>query len=60
MRMSGLEAARRWTEADVNVGDLARRSVVVARGDEHILEAARRMRDEHVGCLVGGRHLRRA
>ncbi|MCZ7681593.1 MAG: CBS domain-containing protein [Sandaracinaceae bacterium] len=34
------------------MADLSRRSVVVARGDEHILEAACRMRDEHVGCLV--------
>ena len=25
---------------------------MVARGDEHIFEAARRMRDQHVGCLV--------
>ncbi len=36
----------------MKVGDLARRAVVVARGDEPLLEAARRMRDQHVGCLV--------
>lgn len=36
----------------MRVGDLCTRDVVVARGDEHLLEAGRRMRDRHVGSLV--------
>lgn len=36
----------------MKVGELCTRTVVVARGDEHILEAGRRLRDQHVGCLV--------
>jgi CBS domain-containing protein len=36
----------------MNVGELCTRTVVVARGDEHVLVAGARMRDEHVGCLV--------
>lgn len=36
----------------MKVGDLCTRTVIVAHGDEHVLEAGRRMRDRHVGCLV--------
>jgi CBS domain-containing protein len=34
------------------IGDLCKRKVVVAKKDESLLDAARRMRDQHVGCLV--------
>lgn len=34
------------------VGELCNRTVWIARADEPVLEAARRMRDQHVGCLV--------
>ncbi len=36
----------------MNAGEICCREVVVARPDEPVLEAARRMRDEHVGSLV--------
>lgn len=36
----------------MNVGELCTRTVVVARRHERALDAGRRMRDMHVGCLV--------
>lgn len=36
----------------MTVGELCTRKVVIAGGDERLLEAGRRMRDRHVGCLV--------
>lgn len=36
----------------MTVGELCTRTVAIAEGDEHLLEAGRRMRDRHVGCLV--------
>lgn len=36
----------------MTVGELCTRAVVVAGGNEHLLDAGRRMRDHHVGCLV--------
>jgi CBS domain-containing protein len=36
----------------MTAGELCTRTVVVARGDERLLEAGRRMRDRHVGCVV--------
>jgi CBS domain-containing protein len=36
----------------MTVGEFCNRQVVIARRDEHLNEAARRMRDLHVGTLV--------
>lgn len=36
----------------LSAGDLCTRSTVVALGSLHISEAAQRMREHHVGCLV--------
>lgn len=36
----------------MTVGEVCNRQVVIARRDEHISDAARRMRDLHVGTLV--------
>lgn len=36
----------------MNVGELCTRTVAVARRHEHVLDAGRRMRDLHVGCLI--------
>lgn len=36
----------------MTVGELCTRTVAIAEGDEPLLEAGRRMRDRHVGCLV--------
>lgn len=36
----------------MNVGEICNRDVVIAHRDESVLEAARRMRDYHVGALV--------
>jgi CBS domain-containing protein len=36
----------------MTVGEVCNRQVVIARGDEHVREAAERMRDLHVGTLV--------
>ena len=51
-----LRAAPRWHTAcnstHMTAGDLCTRAVVTADPDETIVEAARRMRDRHVGALV--------
>jgi CBS domain-containing protein len=36
----------------MTVGELCTRAVITARPDESVVEAARRMRDRHVGTLV--------
>jgi CBS domain-containing protein len=36
----------------LDAGELCNREVVIADPDESILEAARRMRDHHVGSLI--------
>lgn len=36
----------------MTVGEICNRQVVIARRDEHVREAAQRMRDLHVGTLV--------
>lgn len=36
----------------MTVGDICTRAVVTARPDESVIEAARRMRDRHVGTLI--------
>lgn len=36
----------------MNVGELCNRDVVFVRGEETVQEAARLMREHHVGCLV--------
>jgi CBS domain-containing protein len=36
----------------MTVGELCNREVIICDPEETILEAARRMRDRHVGCLV--------
>jgi CBS domain-containing protein len=39
-------------EDAVTVGEFCNRQVVIARRDEHIVEAAARLRDFHVGTLI--------
>lgn len=36
----------------MTAGELATRPAIVAHGDDSLAEAARRMREHHVGCLV--------
>ena len=54
---AGLRTAPRWhtsvhNSATMTAGDICTRPVVTADRDETIVEAARRMRDRHVGALV--------
>lgn len=47
-----LRLALRDAEDAMTVGDVCTRSVVTATPDETIVDAARRMRDHHVGTVV--------